>query len=102
MPSEDTAQRARCAFSEQAFWCSKLGSPFTALICSAFAERLDTSTGVGRQLLSWPGDPSSHADAVPLRVCGALHRLARSGQDPDLASLYPGAGRQVTDVVKDE
>jgi len=83
--------RVREAFKEQAAWCSKLGSLFTALVCATLAERLDESTVVGRLILNWEGDPSAQADALPLRVCGALHFLARSNQVPELAALYPPA-----------
>src|SRR6202043_2714307 len=80
---------------EQEGWCVKLGSPFTALLCSTLAERLDESTLIGRCVLSWPGDPRTQGDALTLRVCGALHSLARSNAEPGLAALYPGAPSQV-------
>ena len=35
----------------------------------------------------WPGDPV--ADALPLRLAGALHALVLSGADPVLAACYP-------------
>jgi hypothetical protein len=35
----------------------------------------------------WPGDP--WADAVPLRVAGALHSLALEGADRALEAIYP-------------
>src|SRR5215475_10887824 len=77
------ARRVREAFKKQADWCDKHGSsPFTAFLCSLFGERLDKSTLIGRRVLSWPGDPRGQADALALRVCGALHGLARSNLDP--------------------
>jgi hypothetical protein len=95
-PPEAIAARVREAFNEQAGWCAKLGSPFTALLCSTLAERLDESTAIGSCVLSWSGDPSAQGDALPLRLCGALHGLARSNQEPSLTAVYPGATSQVT------
>ncbi|HEY0918823.1 DUF2332 domain-containing protein [Devosia sp.] len=76
-------------FERQAQACEELGSPFTAALCRLLVERLDRSTAFGRRILDWPGDPA--ADALALRACGALHALARSGREPDLASVYPPA-----------
>jgi hypothetical protein len=86
----------REAFKEQEKWCTKLGSPFTALLCSTLAERLDEGTLTGRRVLSWPRDPTVQHDALPLRVCGALHGLARSNREPALTAVYPGASSQIT------
>jgi hypothetical protein len=82
-------ERVRRAFADQAEWCTKLGSPFTALICATLADRLDDSTAVGRRVLRWQGDPLAQADALPLRICGALHALARRSEVPELTSVYP-------------
>ena len=79
----------REAFREQARWCERLGSPFTAGLCSALAECLDPGTAVGARILGWNGDPMR--DALALRLCGALHALVRSGDAPFLAALYPPA-----------
>ena len=46
-------------------------------------------TVVGRRLLDWPGDPRGWADGVPLRICGGLHALVRSGGAPAVAACYP-------------
>ena len=69
----------RAAFRQQAVVCRGLDSPFTARVCELVAERLDGSSEAGRAVLDWPGDPRAHADALPLRLCGALHALARAG-----------------------
>lgn len=79
----------RAAFLDQAKWCDQLGSPFTSRICRLCAERLRKSLPVAQYILDWPGDPSVKADSVPLRVAGALHYLARSGQTPKLRAQYP-------------
>ncbi|MEM9207337.1 MAG: DUF2332 family protein, partial [Pseudomonadota bacterium] len=39
-------------------------------------------------ILGWPGDPSSDGESVPLRVCGALHWLALTGENASLAEVY--------------
>jgi hypothetical protein len=79
----------RAAFAEQAKWAERLGSPFTALLCATLGPGLDRESAVGRRVLDWPGPPEATADNVPLRLCGALHFLARSGKAPRLAALYP-------------
>jgi hypothetical protein len=83
--------QVRNAFTEQAKWCLKLGSPFTALLCEVLGERLTHGTGTERRVLQWPGNPLPQADGLPLRLCGALHSLARAGTFPELSALYPPA-----------
>ena len=83
------ADEIRAAFADQAMWCDRLGSPFTARLCEALAAALDPATEVGARVLSWPGDPLGGGDALALRLCGGLHALVRSGQAPELATLYP-------------
>ncbi|MGO8834551.1 MAG: DUF2332 domain-containing protein [Roseiarcus sp.] len=77
---------ARDNFRQQAEWCERLGSPFTARVCRALHRHLTESSAFGATLLNWPGPPK--ADAVALRACGALNALAREGH-PALAPLYP-------------
>jgi hypothetical protein len=81
----------RASFAEQAFWCERLGSPFTARLCETLGGRLDRSSAVGRRALDWPGDPRALADALALRLCAGLHFMVRDGHAPDLAALYPPA-----------
>jgi len=85
----ERAETVREGFREQARWCERLGSPFTARLCTVLAETLDPDTALGTRLLAWPGDPM--ADALALRLCGGLHALVRAGRVPSLASLYPPA-----------
>src|SRR5262245_5915954 len=89
MSSEDRSALVRQAFRDQARYCLRLGSPFTAAICETLAETLSMGDAAGREILSWPGDPAPPADNVPLRVTGALLALARSGRVPTLAAAYP-------------
>ena len=74
-------------FAGQAAACDAMGSPFTATLCRLLAATLDRSSALGRRVLDWP--ETAAADAIALRVCGALHALARSGNAPALAAAYP-------------
>lgn len=69
------------AFAKQVAWCERLGSPFTARVLRAVAGDPPAS------VRDWAGDPV--ADALPLRVAGALHALVLSGHDRGLAARYP-------------
>ena len=85
----ERAETVREGFREQARWCERLGSPFTARLCAVLAETLDPDTRLGARLLAWLGDPMT--DALALRLCGGLHALVRADDAPSLASLYPPA-----------
>lgn len=88
-------------FSRQATACQALGSPLTAALLDILAGLLRQHPAPDRQLTerkppdwaaklcAWPGDPA--ADALALRVAGALHRVVLDG-DADLAVAY-AAGR---------
>jgi hypothetical protein len=81
----------------QAHWCTALGSPFTSLLCTLVADRLDPATSLGRRLEGWPGNPQD--DALMLRVTGGLHALVRAGKTPALAALYPPAPQPDPDAL---
>ncbi len=76
-------------FEQQAQACDAMGSPFTARVCRTALQLLDSSTRTGGRILAWPGDP--RADALALRLCGALHALVLCGDDDRLAAVYPPA-----------
>lgn len=78
----------REAFAQQAAICTAAGAPFTGTLCRLLGERLDRSTAIGRRVLDWPGPPAHDGDALPLRLAGGLHALARTGRG-DLAAFYP-------------
>ncbi|HEV7659086.1 MAG TPA: DUF2332 family protein [Allosphingosinicella sp.] len=84
-------EEVRASFAEQAFWCGRLGSLFTARLCETLGARLDRGSAVGRRALAWPGDPRALADALALRLCAGLHFIVRERRAPGLAALYPPA-----------
>lgn len=83
-----TTDRIHSSFGDQARSCDRLGSPFTARLLRVLATQLRLGGAVAEKVLSWPGDPSTVADAVALRLVGGLHALALAGQDVDLAAVY--------------
>jgi hypothetical protein len=82
-------EEIRQAFREQIVAGQILGSPFTARLGKLMLEHLDRSTEVGRQILSWEGDPGTRGDLVPTRLAGALHALIIDGKDDRLKTAYP-------------
>ena len=79
------------AFRDQANYCRQLGSPFTGTLLDLAAERLAAGAAWAAPVLAWHGD--ARADALALRLAGALHRAVLDG-DPLLAACY--AARQIT------
>ena len=77
----------RTAFTDQAWHCEQLGSPFMARLMSLLSERLETGTPVADRVLGWAGDPAPTADSVPLRLAGALHAIKLRGLA--LEDVYP-------------
>ena len=76
-------------FNEQAMFCEAYGSPFTGQLIRRFAEDFESGGPVAALVGEWPTNP--RADALALRLAGALHAAALSGRDPALAELYPNA-----------
>ncbi len=79
------------AFRFQAAACEPMGSPFSAAILNAAADDIDARGPVAGIMARWRGGGVRDllGDAVPLRLLGALHDLAQSGDDPALTSAYP-------------
>ncbi|MEO8244285.1 MAG: DUF2332 family protein [bacterium] len=71
-------------FARQAQACTEMGSPFTGRVLRLVVPLLDPATPLGQRVLTFPATPD---DALPLRLAGALHALARSGAA--LAAVYP-------------
>jgi hypothetical protein len=76
-------------FNEQAVFCEVYGSAFTGQMIRRFAEDLEGNGPVAALVADWPTNP--RADALSLRLTGALHAAALSGRDPALTELYPNA-----------
>ena len=75
----------RALFAAQADDCAAMGSGFSARLLRLVPDVLDPATRLGRRIF---GFGAVRADAVPLRLAGALHACARAG-DADLAAVYP-------------
>lgn len=73
-------------FREQAGFCVAMGSPFTGRLIAALAEDLEAGGPVADLVGGWPGPP--RADAVSVRLAGALHAAAMSGRDAALEDAY--------------
>jgi hypothetical protein len=86
------------AFAKQIDWCHRLGSPFTAAVLEALVAAIEAGGTAAELLAAWPGDPV--ADALPLRMTGALHALVLSRADPDLAAVYPPKGPAASDDLR--
>ncbi len=85
MMAADTPQ---AAFANQVRYCRANDAPITAAVVGALAAALDRSTLTGRTVLDWRGP--ALADALPLRLAGAVHALWRSGAVRELDALYQG------------
>ena len=77
------------AFQNQSAICTKAGAPFTGRLCRLVGQRLTGDTVIGRRILDWQGNPSHEGDALPLRLIGGLHALARDGRRADWSAIYP-------------
>jgi hypothetical protein len=88
----------RKAFRDQAAACAALGSPLMERLMAGLATALKSGNPVADLVLGWPGDPSSSADSVPLRLAGGLHALTLTGKDPALAAAY-ASGADPTDAA---
>ena len=78
----------REAIEWQARHSESAGAPCTARVIRAELAILETGTATGRRMAGWQG--LSLADAMPLRVAGALHWLYLSGEDRRLEPVYGG------------
>lgn len=65
------------------------GSPFTGELLARMADDIEAGGPTGALLANWPTNP--RADALSLRLAGALHAAVLTHRDEALAALYPGA-----------
>ena len=79
----------------QIAWCNGNGAPLTGGVIEAIRENLANGGALAPLVVPWPGNPL--ADALPLRIAGALHWMVRTGRAPGLAPFYPPHGRAAWD-----
>jgi hypothetical protein len=91
-------ERVLAHFREQAAFCTSYGSPFTGDLINAMADDLESGGPTAALVARWPTNP--RADALSLRMAGALHAAVLTNRDPALAALYPGhaLGARISDV----
>lgn len=84
-----SAEAVIAHFREQSRFCAEYGSPFTAELISRLADDIEAGGPAQVLVAQWPGNP--RADALSLRMAGALHAAALTGRDARLAASYPPA-----------
>jgi hypothetical protein len=77
-------------FRGQAGWCARLGSPIYAYILERAADDLEAGGPVWRVVEPYVDRPFNFTHH--LRLMGATHRLALTGEAPELAAHYPSTG----------
>ncbi len=82
-----SAESVLAHFREQAAFCETFGSPFTAQLLLRCADDFQAGGPVWELTRDWPTNP--RADALSLRIAGALHAAALSKRDAKLAARYP-------------
>ena len=80
-------ERVLAHFEEQAAFCAEYGSRFTGELLLHAAADARTGGPVAALVADWPTNP--RADALGLRLAGALHAAVLTARDPALAALYP-------------
>jgi hypothetical protein len=89
MPDTDLDMATRRAVVDRLRW-QALADPFYGTLMQRLADDI-TAGGAGwRPFGALEGVPLSHN--LPLRVFGAAHRLALSGEAPDYAAHLPSCG----------
>ncbi len=83
------------AVEGQIAWCRGGDAPFTANILEVIRDSLVGGGALAPLVVPWPGNPL--ADALALRIAGALHLMVRTGRAPRLAPYYPPHGRAAWD-----
>jgi hypothetical protein len=86
------SRRAEIArsFRDQAETCAIYGSAIYADLLSRAAEDVERGGPVGALVADFEGD--ARAQALALRVLGAVHALVLLGRAPELARFYPSTG----------
>jgi hypothetical protein len=74
----------------QAHFSGEFGSPLYGELMRHCAEDVEAGGPLAQLLDGWQGKPM--ADALPMRLFGAVHRLVLDGAAPALAGFYPTVG----------
>lgn len=74
----------------QAHFSGEFGSPLYGELLRRCADDVEQGGPLARLLDGWRGAPM--ADALPMRILGAVHRLVLDGAAPALAAFYPTVG----------
>src|SRR3954468_16464721 len=77
-------------FRGQADWCQRLGSPIYAQLLAKAADDLASGGPVARVVEPYLDRPFNFTHH--LRLMGETHRLALTGEAPELAAHYPSTG----------
>lgn len=85
-------ERVLAHFREQAAFCLEYGSPFTRELVARMADDIEAGGPTAKLVANWATNP--RADALSLRLAGALHAAALTARDAGLAAAYPGPGRE--------
>jgi hypothetical protein len=80
-------------FREQGGFCTAYGSPFTGALCERFADDLEAGGPVADLVGGWHTNP--RADALVLRLAGAVHAAALSRRDVALTGAYATASMNI-------
>jgi hypothetical protein len=80
-------ERILAHFDEQAGFCTAYGSPFTGELIARMRDDIAAGGPTAAIVGEWPTNP--RADALSLRLAGALHAAVLTGRDKALAALYP-------------
>ena len=75
-------------FEEQAMFCTMFGSPFTGELIRRMGQDIGDGGPIDALVGQWPTNP--RADALSLRLAGALHFAVLSGRCDEVAAIYPG------------
>lgn len=84
-----TKEKVLAHFREQAGFCTVYGSPFTGQLIGRMADDIERGGPTAALVADWNGNP--RADALSLRLVGALHAAVLTGRDATLAALYPAS-----------
>jgi hypothetical protein len=89
MRSEEATSEMIAHFREYAFFSEAYGSPFSAQLSECMLDDIQAGGPVADLVADWPGPP--RADALAVRLAGALHAAVLTGRDPALADQYPAS-----------